>query len=645
MLSVNDLTFRYGGRAIFERAGVSIPAGHRVGLVGRNGSGKSTLLKLVLGELSPDSGAIEMPSRARVGHLAQEAPAGPMSLVEFVLAADLERAALLHEAETTEDAGRIAEIHERLNTIQAHAAPSRAATILAGLGFDHAAQQRPVSDYSGGWRMRVALAAVLFAAPDLMLLDEPSNHLDLEARMWLEQFLAQYPGTLILVSHDRDLLNAVVEEIVHVDAGKLVMYRGDYDNFERTRAMRLNLQAAALVKQAAQRKHIQAFINRFRYKASKARQAQSRIKMLERMGEVAPLAPPEEITFEFPDPDQLAPPIVAIENASIGYAPGRPVLAKLGLRIDMDDRIALLGPNGNGKSTLLKLLARRLEPQAGSVRRSGKLRVGYFDQDQTQSFDLERTAYDHLAAAVPDLPEVKVRSHLGRFGFSQDRANRKVGQLSGGERARLLFALVTRDAPHLLLLDEPTNHLDIEARDALVAALSAFEGAVILVSHDPRMVAATADRLWLVADGTCKPFDGDLGDYRRHLIDERRAAQRGGNGKKPPASDKKAPVREQATAKREVSKADERRAAADARQKLKPLRQAVAHAEKQVERLTKEKQGLEARLADPALYDGAPAEVTKIQRDLAHAIHELNAAEDAWLTAHEAYEDAAKTAG
>ncbi|MCC6472059.1 MAG: ABC-F family ATP-binding cassette domain-containing protein, partial [Alphaproteobacteria bacterium] len=415
--------------------------------------------------------------------------------------------------------------------------------------------------------------------------------------------------------------------------------------FERTRAMRLNLHAAALVKQAAQRKHIQAFIDRFRYKASKARQAQSRIKMLERMGEVAPLAPPEEITFEFPDPDQLAPPIVAIENASIGYAPGKSVLTKLGLRIDMDDRIALLGPNGNGKSTLLKLLARRLEPQAGSVRRSGKLRVGYFDQDQTQSFDLDRTAYDHLAAAMPDLPEVKVRAHLGRFGFGQDRANRKVGQLSGGERARLLFALVTRDAPHLLLLDEPTNHLDIEARDALVAALGAFEGAVILVSHDPRMVAATADRLWLVADGTCKPFDGDLDDYRRHLIDERRAAQRGGNGKKPPAGDKKAPVREQATVKREVSKADERRASAEARQKLKPLRQAVAHAEKQVDRLTKEKQGLEARLADPALYNGAPAEVTKIQRDLAHAIHELNAAEDAWLTAHEAYEDAAKTAG
>ncbi len=639
MLSISDMTFRYGGRAIFERASVSIPAGHRVGLIGRNGSGKSTLLKLILGDLSPDSGAIKMPGRARVGHLAQEAPSGAMSLVDFVLAADLERAALLKEAEHSRDAGRIAEIHDRLATIQAHAAPARAATILAGLGFDHQAQQRPLDDFSGGWRMRVALAAVLFAAPDLMLLDEPSNHLDLEARMWLEQFLAQYPGTLILVSHDRDLLNAVVEEIVHVDQGKLVMYRGGYDSFERTRAERLNLQAASMAKQAARRKHIQAFIDRFRYKASKARQAQSRIKMLERMGEIAPLAPEEEITFEFPDPEELAPPIVTAENAAIGYAPGKPVLSRLSLRIDMDDRIALLGPNGNGKSTLLKLLARRLEPQAGSVRRAGKLRVGYFDQEQTQAFDLERTAYDHLAAARPDLPEAKVRAHLGRFGFSQDRANRKAGQLSGGERARLLFALVTRDAPHLLLLDEPTNHLDIEARDALVAALGAFAGAVILVSHDPRMVAATADRLWLVANGTCKPFDGDLDDYRRRLLDERRGAARAD------AKKEKAPAREQTSAKRDVSRADERRASAEARQKLKPLREAVAHAEKQVERLTRDKQALEAKLADPALYSGQPAEVTKLQRDLAHAIHALNAAEDAWLTAHEAYEDAAKTAG
>jgi ATP-binding cassette subfamily F protein 3 len=633
MLAISELTFRYGGRAIFERASVSIAAGHRVGLVGRNGSGKSTLLRLILGELQPDSGTIELPARARVGHLAQEAPAGATTLVDFVLAADRERAALLQEAERAQDAGRIAEIHDRLATIQAQAAPARAAAILAGLGFDHRAQQRPLDDFSGGWRMRAALAAVLFAAPDLMLLDEPSNHLDLEARLWLEQFLCQYPGTLILVSHDRDLLNAVAGTIVHVDQGRLAAYRGNYDAFARARAERQSLQAAAIARQAARRRHIQAFIDRFRYKASKARQAQSRIKMLERMGAIAPLAPEEEITFDFPDPEELAPPIVTAEDAAIGYAPGRPVLERLSFRIDSDDRIALLGPNGNGKSTLLKLLARRLEPQAGAVRRAAKLRVGYFDQEQTQAFDRERSPYDHLAAARPDLPEAKLRAHLGRFGFSQDRANRKVSQLSGGERARLLFALVTRDAPHLLLLDEPTNHLDIEARDALVAALGAFRGAVILVSHDPRMVAATADRLWLVADGTCRPFAGDLDDYRQRLLDDRRAAGRAPAGK--PAARAQAPA----------TRADERRAAAAAREKLKPLRQALADAERQVERLTQDKQALEARLADPALYSGAAAEVARLQRALAQAARALAAAEERWLLAHEAYEDAAKAAG
>jgi len=651
MLSINELTFRYGGRAIFDKAGVSIPAGHRVGLIGRNGSGKSTLLKLILNELQPDSGSLEMPSRARVGHLAQEAPAGALSLVEFVLEADLERAALLKEADTAEDPSRIAEIHDRLLTIEAHAAPSRAATILSGLGFDHEAQQRPVSDFSGGWRMRVALAAVLFSGPDLMLLDEPSNHLDLEARIWLEQFLVQFPGTLILVSHDRDLLNAVVEEVVLVDGGKLTMYRGNYDTFEKTRAEQANLHAAAVVKNRARRKHLQAFVDRFRYKASKARQAQSRIKMLEKMGEVVPLAPPEEITFEFPDPEEMPPPIVAIEDAAIGYAEGKPILRKLGLRIDMDDRIALLGQNGNGKSTLLKLLANKLQPQSGSIRRSQKLRVGYYDQDQTQAFDMERTPFHHLQAIMPQAPEHKVRAQLGRFGFAQDRANRKVGQLSGGERARLLFALTTHDAPHLLLLDEPTNHLDIEARDALVAALSAFQGAVILVSHDPRMVSATADRLWLVADGGCKQFDGDIADYKKHLQDERKSAQRAekqGEKKKKDKDVSAKPAVTLADAPRMKSaeaQKEERRVAAEARHQLKPLRQALTAAEKVVDRLTKEKATIEAKLADPKLYEGPPAEVTKLQRDLGHVAHSLAQAEDEWLTAHEAYEDAAKIAG
>ncbi|MCK6451094.1 MAG: ATP-binding cassette domain-containing protein [Alphaproteobacteria bacterium] len=633
MLSISNLTFRYGGRAIFDRAGVAVAAGHRCGLIGRNGSGKSTLLKLILGELHPDEGAIDLPTRARVGHLSQQAPEGVTALIDFVLAADIERAALLGEAETATDPGRIAEIHDRLATIRAHSAPARAAAILAGLGFDHEAQQRPLDDYSGGWRMRVALAATLFANPDLMLLDEPSNHLDLEARLWLEAFLAQYPGTLILVSHDRDLLNAVVEEIVHIDGGKLVMYRGDYDNYERTRAERQALRAAEAAKQLAQRRHIQSFIDRFRYKASKARQAQSRIKMLERMGSLAPVARDEEIAFDFPSPEKLAPPILTLERVEAGYVPGKPVLRRLDLRIDMDDRIALLGQNGNGKSTLLKLLTRRLEPMGGSMRRAQKLRVGYFDQEQAQAFSADRTAYHHLAELMPDRPEVKLRAHLGRFGFAQDRADRRVGELSGGERARLLFALITRDAPHLLLLDEPTNHLDIEARDALVTALNAYDGAVVLVSHDPRLVAATADRLWLVADGTCRPFDGDLDDYRRHVTGERRAAERNG------AQRPDAPAKPRAANRR-----DDRRAAAEARERMKPLRRAVQAAEVKMQSLHREKEELERRLADPASYSGAPAGLAQINRSLAATRAALDAAEAEWLAAHEALDSAEESA-
>jgi len=622
MLHINDLTFRYGGRAIFERATLAVPAGHRVGLVGRNGSGKSTLLALIRGELHPDQGSIGLPARARVGHLAQQAPDGPMSLIDFVLAADAERAALLAEAATAREPQRIAEIHDRLATIQADAAPARAATILAGLGFDQAAQRRPLDGYSGGWRMRVALAAALFAEPDLLLLDEPSNHLDLEARLWLEQYLAAFPGTLILVSHDRELLNAVAEEIVHIDAGRLVLYRGDYDAFERARAERAQLRAAELAKQTAQRRHMQEFIDRFRYKASKARQAQSRIKMLERMGPLAAVARDEEIAFDFPAPEILPPPLVTLERCEAGYAPGRPVLKRLDLRIDMDDRIGLLGPNGNGKSTLLKLLARRLVPLAGRIARPSRLRVGYFDQEQADAFDPALTAYRHMARACPERTETAVRAHLGRFGFSQDRADRRVGELSGGERARLLFALITHAAPHLLLLDEPTNHLDIEARDALIAALNAYDGAVILVSHDPRLIAAVCDRLWLVAEGTCKPFEGDLDDYRRRVAEERKPQDRA--ARKARAG--------------EPSRKDGRRAAAAERRRLKPLRDAAETAEQELDRLHRAKAALEATLADPAVYEATPARAREAMRKLAEINRGLESAEDAWLKAHTALE-------
>ncbi|MBW7849522.1 MAG: ABC-F family ATP-binding cassette domain-containing protein [Rhodospirillales bacterium] len=624
MLHINDLTFRFGGRVLFEGATVHVAAGQRVGLVGRNGAGKSTLLRLVLDELHPDGGGITIRPRARVGRVAQEAPEGDTPLLDCVLAADTERTSLLAEAETCRDAHRIAEIHERLVAIDAHSAPARAGAILSGLGFDAEAQTRPVNSYSGGWRMRVALAAALFAQPDLLLLDEPTNHLDLEATLWLEGYLAGYPGTLLVISHDRELLNTVADRIIHLDGGKLVAYAGNYDRFERTRREKLELQAKAYSKQLEQRRKIQAFVDRFRAKATKARQAQSRMKMLERMETVVPVVEERSISFDFPDPDPLSPPIIALENVQAGYAPGRPVLRDLNQRIDMDDRIALLGANGNGKSTLAKLLSGRLAPLSGGVHRPPKLRVGYFAQHQTEELDLAGTPFSHMAALMPQAPEAKVRAQLGRFAFEQERADVKVASLSGGEKARLLFALMSRDAPHLMILDEPTNHLDIDAREALVQALNAYEGAVVLISHDPHLIELAADRLWLVADGTCRPFDGDLADYRKLLLERAREARRDGRAEKPGA----------------VNRRDERRAAAEVRAQLAPLRNAVKAAEKRLDELHRRQTAVQARLADPTLYDGPTAGVTELQKEAGDIERALAAAEESWMEAQEALESA-----
>ncbi len=624
MLHVNDLVFRYGGRVLFDGATVHVAAGQKVGLVGRNGAGKSTLFKLITGELHPDGGEATVRPRARLGVVAQEAPAGEASLVECVLAADGERATLLAEAETAADPHRIADIHERLAAIDAHGAPARAAAILAGLGFDAEAQARPVSSYSGGWRMRVALAAALFARPDLLLLDEPTNHLDLEATLWLQSYLATWPGTLLVISHDRELLNEVAGRIIHLDGGRLVAYGGNYDAFERIRRDKMELAAKAQAKQLEQRRKIQAFIDRFRAKATKAAQAQSRVKMLERLGPVVPVIEERSIAFEFPDPEPLSPPILAVEDGTAGYD-GRTVLRGLNLRVDMDDRIALLGANGNGKSTLAKLLSGRLAPMGGRLARPPKLKIGYFAQHQTEELTPGRTAFDHMAAVMKDAPEAKVRAHLGRFGFEQERADVKVDNLSGGEKARLLFALMSRDAPHLMVLDEPTNHLDIDAREALVAALNAYEGAVVLVSHDPHLIELVADRLWLVADGKVRAFDGDLADYRRFLLERAREARREGRDAERGAA---------------PSRKDERRAAADLRAQLAPLRRKAQQAEKLLEKLLADKAGLEGQLADPALYRGPAEAVTRLRRQLAETERAVADAEAAWLAAHEELEAA-----
>jgi len=624
MLHINDLIYRIGGRVLFDEATLALRPGEKVGLVGPNGTGKTTLLRLIGGEIAADGGRISLRRGLRAAAVAQDAPDGSESLLDTVLAADSERTALLAEAETATDPGRIADIHTRLADIDAHSAPARAAAILAGLGFDTDAQARPCAAFSGGWRMRVALAATLFMAPDLLLLDEPSNHLDLEARLWLETHLAKYDGAVLLVSHDRDLLDSVARRIVHLEGGKLVSYRGNYAAFDRARREKQALQAKRRARQLDQRRQIEGFVARFRAQASKARQAQSRLKALERMDPIVEMAEGRTVAFDFPAPDHLSPPILTLDGVAVGYEPDKPILQDLDLRIDGDDRIALLGANGNGKSTLARLLAGRLDPMGGKVRRSSKLKVGYFAQHQAEELDLAATPFQTLATRMELAPEARIRAHLGRFGFSGDAADRRIGDLSGGEKSRLLFALISRAAPQILILDEPTNHLDIDSREALTQALNAYDGAVILISHDPHLIALCADRLWAVTDGTCRPWDGDLEDYRRALLETRRASARSSRAETP--------------TDRRATRRDARRDAAARRARTAELRRAARDAESAVTRLTREKTAVEARLADPGIYAGPKDALAAEQKALADVSTALAAAETAWLEAQEAVE-------
>ncbi len=631
MLHVSDLSFRHGERVLFDRASVAFSDGWKVGLVGRNGAGKSTLLRIIQGMIEADSGEINLMGRTRIGSVPQDPPGGDIPVLDAVLAADVERTALMAEAETSHDGIRLAEIHMRLDEIGAASAPSRAAAILSGLGFDNEAQSRPCGEFSGGWRMRVALAGTLFSDPDLLILDEPSNHLDIEAMMWLTEHLRKFRNTLLMVSHDRDLLNDVCDHIVHIDQQKLVPYTGNYDFFERTRAERLANDAAQQAKVAAQRKHMQAFVDRFKAKASKARQAQSRMKMIEKLGPVASVPIEERIAFNFPSPDILASPIETLDGVTVGYPDGPPILRNLDLRIDMDDRIALLGQNGNGKSTFIRVLSDKLQPREGRIKRTPKLRIGYFSQDQEESLDYEATPFDHMNRALgPGSGEAKVRAQLGRFGFSRDRANLKVGVLSGGEKTRLLLALATRNAPHMLLLDEPTNHLDMDARASLVDAINDFEGAVVLVSHDTHLVKMVADQLWVVANGSVTPFDGDIDDYQSRLLRERsgRPAKEG-KGKK----DKK-------DKKEKAASAPAPAPAPSEKVKRGPLKRALEAAEKSIATLTKQRNDIEAKLADPSTYSGPPTVAAELQKEKLRLERELAHAEHEWMVAQEAFEAA-----
>ncbi|WP_074221514.1 ABC-F family ATP-binding cassette domain-containing protein [Rhodovulum sp. ES.010] len=613
MLRISDISFAIEGRPLFERASAVIPGGHKVGLVGRNGAGKTTLFRLIRGELALESGEIALPPRARIGGVAQEAPGTGVSLLDTVLAADTERAGLMTEAETATDPHRIAEIQTRLADIDAWSAEARAAAILKGLGFTEAEQAMPCSAFSGGWRMRVALAGVLFARPDLLLLDEPTNYLDLEGTLWLESYLARYPYTVILISHDRGLLNRAVGHILHLENRKLTLYAGGYDAFARARADQRAVQAAEAKKQEARRAHLQSFVDRFRYKASKAKQAQARVKMLEKM---EPITAPEDAArtvFSFPQPDELSPPIVAMEGAAVGYD-GAPVLARLSLRIDQDDRIALLGRNGEGKSTFSKLLAGKLDKLSGRMTTAAKLRVGYFAQHQVDELHLDETPLDHIRRERPEEAPAKLRARLAGFGLGADQAETPVGRLSGGQKARLSLLLATLDAPHLLILDEPTNHLDIESREALSEALNAYSGAVILVSHDMHLLSLVADRLWLVKDGRVTPYDDDLDAYRRMLLSQETPAPA-----KPATPAAKKPAREAVMAAR-----------AEARK-----------CESRVEKLTEMREKLQAKLADPDIYDARREDERLLwQRKFAEVEEALERAEALWMTALESLERA-----
>lgn len=621
MLTINDLSLRIAGRLLLDHASLSLPAGAKAGLVGRNGTGKTTLFRAITGDMPSETGSISLPRNTRIGQVAQEAPGTEEPLIDIVLKADVERAALLEEEKTATDPHRIAEIHMRLADIDAHSAESRAATILAGLGFDAEAQKRPASSFSGGWRMRVALASVLFAEPDLLLLDEPTNYLDLEGTLWLENYVSRYPHTVLLISHDRDLLNRAVNSIVHLDQKKLTFWRGGYDQFERQRAEQQALQEKSRVKQEAQRKHLQSFVDRFRAKATKARQAQSRIKALEKMKPIAALVDDTVRPFRFPEPVKtVASPIIAVDGASVGYQPGHPILKKMTLRIDADDRIALLGANGNGKSTFAKLLSGRLKAETGTMTIAPGLKVSIFAQHQLDDLRPAENAYEHVRRLMPEAPESKVRSRVAQFGLATEKMNTPAKDLSGGEKARLLMGLSSFEGPNLFILDEPTNHLDIDSREALVHALNDFPGAVILISHDRHLIEATADRLWLVRDGAVRPYDGDLGDYRQEVTGvsadrkERREADK-------------------------ASKADRRRDAAQRRQALEPLAKQIRATEALMDRIRKRIDGIEDQLADPKLYEKDPTAATQLAKERSDLSNALAGHEETWLTLSAEYEE------
>lgn len=619
MIDINDITVRIGAKTLFEHASAHISDGQKVGLVGPNGCGKSTLFRVLQGELETETGDVSYPNSYKIVSVAQEFKHLDLPILDFVLAQDKELMTLTERLKTAPSM-ELPEIHERLNAIEASSASARAAAILNGLGFKNEDLTRPLQEFSGGWRMRLALAAALFQPSDILLLDEPTNHLDLETSIWLISHLRKYGGTLILISHDKEILNSLCDYIVHVEGKKLVSYTGNYDTFQKNRLLQRQLLGRAAEKQEKRRQHLQSFVDRFRYKATKAKQAQSRLKMIAKLQEIP--EPEQEVSshFTFPNPVELAPPLMTLDKVSCGYG-DHIVLRDLSLRLVENDRIALLGANGNGKSTFAKLISGKIKPMAGEIHRSPKLKVGYFAQHQTEELPINLTAAAFMASIMPsDTRETVVRAHLARFGLTKEKALTKIENLSGGEKARLLFAAMTYDAPSLLILDEPTNHLDIPGRDALIDALNEYTGSVILITHDLNLIQLIADDLWLVKGGYCKEFKGDLNDYRQMLSEDKRGAKKDEKLKNKQESEKSAIVPD--------------KPAKPSFNEIKAMKGQLARLDKKLTLLNEQKNALESLFLTPL----SPDKIVQTQKDLACLAQELNNTENEWLVLSEQLE-------
>lgn len=631
MLQISNISFSIQGVPLFKDASANIPKGHKVGIVGRNGTGKTTLFKLIKKSLTLDLGTIKTPNYFRIGSVEQEAPESNTSLIQTVLSADLEREKLLKEVADCKDAQRITDIYHRLDDIGAYSAKARAASILAGLGFDNDAQLRPCHEFSGGWRMRIALGAVLFSKPDLLLLDEPTNYLDLEGAYWLEKFLSKFQNTTLIISHDRELLNKSVNGILHLYDQKLTYFSGNYDQFTSERRAILLQQQSLKKKQETQRLRIQKFVERFRAKASKAKQAQSRLKLLEKMNPINAVTENAAKKFLFPIPEKLPAPLVIIDKGRVGYNK-KTILNRLSLRIDADDRIALLGANGEGKSTLSKLIANRLTLMSGEYFATKKLRIGYFAQHQLDELSLGESAYTHILRLKENISETALRNQLASAGFNNDIVDLPVEQLSGGQKARLLLLIATFNAPHILILDEPTNHLDIESREALILALNEYRGAVILVSHDSYLVETVADKFWLVNNGEVNDFVGDMKDYKNYIIS---------------AKDRlKKPLKTKITKQiqTEFTNTEKNKTAFSKRQQISKtnliqLRKKRKEIEKQIENLENERKEIEKQITFSNYYITTPkAEISSTSKRLAGIGSDIDFLEKAWLELSEKIE-------